>query len=269
VVTRTVSTKPKLGVYGAGAYKDECWSLQAYQKRVYAIRESYKVFLRGTGIENPGLDDRVCNLLSSIARLVGKQAVHMPDALIPKQVAALVQAADPKNRKLVLSAAMIAKGVCDTNRSKQESLLDHKDFRIELDEKGVMRGVSSKVGVTKTDRLQLGSTQQLRCTDDCDGKGVKFDAQGRFDASLLCPAHLLLYAQELTVDELGRGVSVSVSVEMLGDCPFWADYAWLVTVRFGPTTPGSTRCPHAAGTRSWQRAMTHRCTRLSCASAMR
>jgi hypothetical protein len=69
VVTRTVSTKPKLGVYGAGAYKDECWSLQAYQKRVYAIRESYKVFLRGTGIENPGLDDRVCNLLSSIARL--------------------------------------------------------------------------------------------------------------------------------------------------------------------------------------------------------
>jgi hypothetical protein len=216
VVTRTVSTKPKLGVYGAGAYKDECWSLQAYQKRVYAIRESYKVFLRGTGIENPGLDDRVCNLLSSIARLVGKQAVHVPDALIPKQVAALVQAADPKNRKLVLSAAMIAKGVCDTNRSKQESLLDHKDFRIELDEKGVMRGVSSKVGVTKTDRLQLGSTQQLRCTDDCDGKGVKFDAQGRFDASLLCPAHLLLYAQELTVDELGRGVSV----EMLGDCPF-------------------------------------------------
>jgi len=133
VVTRTVSTKPMLGVYGAGAYKDECWSLQAYQKRVYAIRESYKVFLRGTGIENPGLDDRVCNLLSSIARLVGKQAVHVPDALIPKQVAALVQAADPKNRKLVLSAAMIAKGVCDTNRSKQESLLDHKDFRIELE----------------------------------------------------------------------------------------------------------------------------------------
>jgi hypothetical protein len=32
--------------------------------------------------------------------------VHVPDALIPKQVAALVQAADPKNRKLVLSAAM-------------------------------------------------------------------------------------------------------------------------------------------------------------------
>ena len=109
--TGPVPTKPKLGVYGAGAYKDECWSLQAYQKRVYAIRESYKVFLRGTGIENPGLDDRVCNLLSSIARLVGKQAVHVPDALIPKQVAALVQAADPKNRKLVLSAAMIAKGV--------------------------------------------------------------------------------------------------------------------------------------------------------------
>ena len=224
--TGPVPTKPKLGVYGAGAYKDECWSLQAYQKRVYAIRESYKIFLRGTGIENPGFDDRVGNLLSSIARLVGKEAVHVPDALIPKQMAALVQAADPKNRKLVLSAAMIAKGICDTNRSKQESLLDHKDFRIEVDEKGVMRGVSSKVGVTKTDRLQLGSTQQLRCTEYCDGKGVKFDEKGLFYLSLLCPAHLLLYVQELTVEELGRGVSV----EMLGDCPFWADYAWLETL---------------------------------------
>ena len=254
--TGPVPTKPKLGVYGAGAYKDECWSLQAYQKRVYAIRESYKVFLRGTGIENPGLDDRVCNLLSSIARLVGKQAVHVPDALIPKQVAALVQAADPKNRKLVLSAAMIAKGICDTNRSKQESLLDHKDFRIEVDEKGVMRGVSSKVGVTKTDRLQLGSTQQLRCTEYCDGKGVKFDEKGLFYLSLLCPAHLLLYVQELTVEELGRGVSV----EMLGDCPFWADYAWLETL---------PKYLNTAGTRSWPRAMSHRYTRRRCGSAMR
>ena len=224
------TSRLKLGTYGAGAHKNECWSLQAYQKRVYAIRESHKVFLKGTVIENPGFDDRVGNKLSSIARLVGKQSVHVPDALVPKQVAALVHAADPKNRKLVLSAALIAKGVVDTNRSKQEGLLDHKEIAIDIDDQGVMRGVATKVALTKTDRLQLGDTQRLRCPDDCDGTGVKFDAEGRFDASLLCPACLLLYAQELTAEELG------VTVEMLGECPFWADYAWYETLPKGRHT---------------------------------
>ena len=42
--------------HGRGAYADEPWSLQAYQKRVYAVRDFYN---RGWGIdtENPGYNE--------------------------------------------------------------------------------------------------------------------------------------------------------------------------------------------------------------------
>lgn len=68
----------KQGEYGYGAHADEPWSLQAYQKRVYAIRDVYATELRGTGIDNPGWDDAVCGVLASLARLVGKGATHVP-----------------------------------------------------------------------------------------------------------------------------------------------------------------------------------------------
>ena len=39
--------------YGSGAYADEPWSLQAYQKRVYALRDTYgtKMAANGTPVQ--------------------------------------------------------------------------------------------------------------------------------------------------------------------------------------------------------------------------
>ena len=46
--------KRKRGEFGYGAYSDEPWSLQSMEKRLYAIRDSYKRELKGTEIDNPG-----------------------------------------------------------------------------------------------------------------------------------------------------------------------------------------------------------------------
>ena len=53
-------------------------SPQAYQKRVYAVRDFYMTALKGTSHDNPGWDDLVVNVLGSIAQLVGKKAQHVP-----------------------------------------------------------------------------------------------------------------------------------------------------------------------------------------------
>ena len=50
---RRVDFKRRKGAYGFGPYADEPWSLQAFQKRVYAVRDFYGVELRGTAVENP------------------------------------------------------------------------------------------------------------------------------------------------------------------------------------------------------------------------
>ena len=55
-----------------------CLALQAYQKRVYAVRDFYQSALKGTSYDNPGWDDLVVNVLGSIAQLVGKKAQHVP-----------------------------------------------------------------------------------------------------------------------------------------------------------------------------------------------
>ena len=39
--------KRRKGKFGYGAYADESWSLQAFQKRVYAVRDVYGVELKG------------------------------------------------------------------------------------------------------------------------------------------------------------------------------------------------------------------------------
>ena len=123
---------PTVGVFGVGAYKDEPWSLQAYQKRVYAVREFYKEILYGTGVENPGYDRRVEAMLAAIARVVGKKAQHVPEPLLPKQIAALVGAADPENEKLVLIAAYCVKNSVDGDRARQEMLLDNGDITVKF-----------------------------------------------------------------------------------------------------------------------------------------
>ena len=106
--------------------------------------------------------------------------------LTPKQLGAMVNAADPKNPAVVMVAAYAVKNKVHGNRARQEALLDYKDVRKQYDRDGKMLGVSTEVGLTKTDRLQVGETKPLACTTDCPGK-VVFDERGRFDASAACP----------------------------------------------------------------------------------
>ena len=70
---------PVRGVFGFGAFKDEPWSLQAYQKRKYAVTEFYKVVLKGTCLENPGEDEKVAAMLKSLVTVVGKKRYHVPE----------------------------------------------------------------------------------------------------------------------------------------------------------------------------------------------
>ena len=58
--------------------EQRCLPPQAYQKRVYAVRDFYQTALKGTSYDNPGWDDLVVNVLGSIAQLVGKKAQHVP-----------------------------------------------------------------------------------------------------------------------------------------------------------------------------------------------
>ena len=68
------------GQFGFGAYKDEPWSLQAVEKRVYAVRDFHKSVRVETvaGIENPGEAPRVNGALSTLRLLIGYQPTHVP-----------------------------------------------------------------------------------------------------------------------------------------------------------------------------------------------
>ena len=57
-------------------------------------------------------------------------------------------------------------------------------------------GVQTHVGLTKKDRKQRGEVKDTPCTNECNGC-VALDENGSFDATELCPAHLLLYSKEL------------------------------------------------------------------------
>ena len=72
------ATTKAQGEYGSGAFKNEPWSLQSYEKRVYAVREFYKATLRGEMADNPADDDRVKGMLASIVRVVGRKKRHVP-----------------------------------------------------------------------------------------------------------------------------------------------------------------------------------------------
>ena len=86
-----------------------------------------------------------------------------------------------------------------------------------------MIGVTEAIGLTKTDRKQIGETKALRCTSDCSG-ALEFDKDGRIDYSRVCPAHMLVYAQKLTAEKLG------VAMSDLAQYPLFADYETSATV---------------------------------------
>ena len=66
--------KRERGDYGYGAYGNELWSLQAMEKRVYAIRDFYKRELKGTGMDDPALDPLVTGTLAALVLLVGRNS---------------------------------------------------------------------------------------------------------------------------------------------------------------------------------------------------
>ena len=68
------------GQFGHGQFCNEPWSLQAMEKRVYAVRDFYARVLKGTSHANPGWDEIVCGTLSAMRKLVGKKAQHVPQA---------------------------------------------------------------------------------------------------------------------------------------------------------------------------------------------
>ena len=66
------------GEFGFGPYSDEPWSLQAMEKRLYAMRDFYKRELKGTEIDNPGHDDLVEGTRAALVLLIGRKATHVP-----------------------------------------------------------------------------------------------------------------------------------------------------------------------------------------------
>ena len=71
------------GQFGFGAYKEEPWSLQAIEKRVYAVRDTYSFFLKGTSFNNPGHHDRINEVLCMLRLIVGYKAKHVPKVRWP------------------------------------------------------------------------------------------------------------------------------------------------------------------------------------------
>ena len=70
--------KREKGETGYGAYKDEPWHIQAFEKRIYAIRDFYKRELRGTELEDPGWDSLVVGVLAALVLLIGRKPMHVP-----------------------------------------------------------------------------------------------------------------------------------------------------------------------------------------------
>ena len=70
--------KREKGDYGYGAYGNEPWSLQAMEKRVYAIRDFYKRELKGTNMDDPASDPLVTGTLAALVLLVGRKSMHVP-----------------------------------------------------------------------------------------------------------------------------------------------------------------------------------------------
>ena len=70
--------KRKEGDNGYGAYGDNPWSLQSFEKRVYALRDFYKRELKGTTLEDPASDPLVKGTLGALVLLIGRKPMHVP-----------------------------------------------------------------------------------------------------------------------------------------------------------------------------------------------
>ena len=72
------SWKRKRGDFGYGAHCNEPWSLQAMEKRIYALRDFYARELKGTSIDDPASDPLVTGTLAALVLLIGRKSMHVP-----------------------------------------------------------------------------------------------------------------------------------------------------------------------------------------------
>ena len=72
------SHERKKGEFGYGPHCEDPWSLQAMEKRLYAIRDFYKRELKGTDHDNPGDDDLVDGTRAALVLLIGRNPTHVP-----------------------------------------------------------------------------------------------------------------------------------------------------------------------------------------------
>ena len=94
------------------------------------VRDFYAIELKGTPLDNPGWDDAVCGVLGALARLVGKKAQHVPQALQPKQIAAMAGAVDVKNPTLCTIGAYVVAECVTGDRAEVNVMLDWKEVRL-------------------------------------------------------------------------------------------------------------------------------------------
>merc|ERR1712194_675191 len=59
-------------------YKDEPWSMQALEKRIYGVRDFYKHVLKGVEDDNPGEAQSVKDALAMLRLIVGYKPTHVP-----------------------------------------------------------------------------------------------------------------------------------------------------------------------------------------------
>jgi hypothetical protein len=80
--------KRKKGEYGYGPHSDEPWSLQAIEKRIYALRDFYARELKGTHLDDPASDPLVTGTLAALVLLIGRKPMHVPQVSATRAIRA-------------------------------------------------------------------------------------------------------------------------------------------------------------------------------------
>jgi hypothetical protein len=146
-----------------------------------------------------------------------------PQALKPKQVAAMVGAADAENPVLLTVAAYAAKNGVHGNRWETENLLDWSEVQVHRSEQGgAVDGLITEIGSTKVDRTQVGEKKPLLCRTGCSG-AVALMPDGTLDGSKVCPVHLMLKAKEVWEKKLKLPPGMHLEEAVFADYALWED----------------------------------------------
>ena len=107
--------------------------------------------------------------------------VQVPQALEPRQLAAMLGAADATNPAMVLIATYVGTGVVESDRAKTHMLTEWSQVS-EVVAMGKVVGHRKQIPMDKGDRLQKGKVKDTPCASTCKGY-VIVDDDGYIDAS--------------------------------------------------------------------------------------